>query len=62
MSCHEITIRDRKVEYIDGNLSNHGLNIYNFIFTSGFPIKWTNNRYIERLVHECEDQVISQVT
>ena len=59
MSCHEITIRDRKVECIDGNLSNHGLNIYNFI--SGLPIKWTNNRYIERFVRECEDQVISQV-
>ena len=43
MSCHEITIRDRKVEFIDRNI----------------PIKWTNNRYNERLVHECEDQVIS---
>ena len=45
MSCHDITIRDRKVEFIDRNI----------------PIKWTNNRYNDRLVHECEDQVISQV-
>ena len=39
MPCHDIMVRDRKVECIDVNLSNHGLNIFNFIFTSGPPIK-----------------------